>query len=334
MAIRSEEQLAAAWRALNAGSQGSGWKVIDLFKFKNCLVKAGRKAGGNEESLLFGIRGTAIPSVLPYGQGFAFTHTELNSEEFEIAWFSLTRQQGGQIHLFSLMATDLIELLSRLGNDDGNRILTLLTARIRAWQEFMRRDTSGILSSEEEIGLIGELVVLSNLLADGIMAFNALDAWVGPLDGLHDFTIGTGAIEVKTTTLSSGFFANIRSLDQLDDNLYKPLYVGAVRIKPSDSGKTLPEFIDGVVAVLQSDSAASFFSTKLLAAGYIETHRIQYTRRFHETELTYRLVEDESPRLTRGNVAAAIHKVQYTLDLDAMPVAAETFNQISGVLGV
>lgn len=333
MELRNEDQLAVAWRALSADNRGSGWKVIDLFNAKNCLVKAGRKGGGNEESLLVGIRGASVPPQLPRGQGFTFVHTELNGKESELVWFSLTRQQGGQIHLFSLMATDLVELLGRVGNDEGNRILALLTTRIRAWQEFMRRDTVGILSVDEEVGLIGELVVLGNLLADGMVAADVLDAWVGPVDGLHDFRIGTGAIEVKTTVLPSGFLAKIGSLDQLDNSLYQPLYIGAVRIRQSDTGKTLPEFVDGVVGVLQGDLVASAFSTKLLAAGYVETHRAQYIRRFHETELTYRLVKDESPRLTRGTVTAAIHEAKYTLDLDMIKVVAETFNQISESLG-
>lgn len=60
MALQNEQdQLTAAWRALGAES-GQGWRVIELVRKLNCTVHAGRRAPGNEESLLIGIEGSPV----------------------------------------------------------------------------------------------------------------------------------------------------------------------------------------------------------------------------------------------------------------------------------
>ena len=59
---------------------------------------------------------------------------------------------------------------------------------------------------------------------------NTLDAWQGPLNGLQDFFIGTGAIEVKATIAPQGFPAKISSLDQLDETQRQPLFLAGVRL--------------------------------------------------------------------------------------------------------
>ena len=75
------------------------------------------------------------------------------------------------------------------------------------------------LSQEAEVGLFGEMVVLKALLEAGVPVEVVLNAWQGPLDGLHDFLIGSGAIEVKTTLSTNGFPATVNSLEQLDESL-------------------------------------------------------------------------------------------------------------------
>src|SRR5262245_12424145 len=111
MALQSEdEQLSAAWRALDKKADGRGWQVIDLLNAKNCSIMAGRRGPGNEESLLVGIPGIALgkDTQLPRGQGFAVIHTEMPGELIGLAWLAVVRQQGGQLPLFTLMAADLV----------------------------------------------------------------------------------------------------------------------------------------------------------------------------------------------------------------------------------
>lgn len=337
MALQNEEeQLASAWRALSGKAEGRGWKAIDIFNSTRCTVLAGRKGGGNEESLLIGITGAPAPdeSQLPRSQGFVFVRTDLAGDTSGHTWFALVRKATGQLPLFTLMAADLTSLLVKAAPQEGAQIYTSLIARIRGWQEFMKRDRSGVLSADEEVGLIGELHVLMNLMAGGVSPVDAVDAWVGPDDGLHDFVIGTGGVEAKTTVAPVGFVAEIGSLDQLDDSLYRPLYVAAVRLSQSATGKTLPEHFEAILEETRDAGVAPLLESRLLSAGYVESMREHYTRRFVMKELTYRFIDESSPRLTRSNVPLPVQRVQYALDLDAIPVVASNFGEISKSLGL
>jgi hypothetical protein len=338
MALRNEEdQLASAWRAMEGAESGQGWRVIEVVGKRNCIVHAGRRAPNKEEALLIGIVNApaTLDAQLPRGQGFNFTRTELIGAAGGRTWFALVRNPGGQLALFTLMAADLMALLAGVGNEDGGRIYSTLMARIRSWQEFMKRDRSGALSAEAEVGLFGELLVLREMLKSRMAATDVIDCWVGPDDGVHDFLIGTGAVEVKSTVSPSGFIAEVANLEQLDDSLRSPLYVASVRLAQTSNGLTLPELCSELTAAVQDEiGAPGLLANRLLSAGYVGTMSEQYTRRFACVAIGYRLIQMESPRLTRANVPAAVQRVKYALDLEAIPEVANRFEDIIGSLGV
>jgi hypothetical protein len=285
---------------------------------------------------LVGILGIALGKdmQLPRGQGFAVIRTELPGELNGLSWLAVVRQQGGQRPLFTLMAADLASLLRGIGAEPGAKIYSQLLSRIKAWQRFMSRERPQVLSAEEEVGLVGELVVLGNLIEGGMQEAEAIEAWFGPDDGLHDFLLGSGGIEAKATVAPTGFIAHIGNLDQLDNNLHQPLYVGAVRLSLSDAGMTLPAIVDDLMKPVEGTVAGELFESKLASGGFLISMRAHYTRKFVPSELTYRLVTEESPRLTRSSVPAQILHAKYTLDLDALPVVASSFAQISESLGI
>jgi hypothetical protein len=331
-----EDQLVSAWRALSGHAGGSGWKAIEISRGPQCAVLAGRRGGGNEESLLIGITNAPIPDAirLPRSQGFQFIHTEHVGDTPARTWFALVKKPGGQLPMFTLMAADLVVLLNKVGSQEGGAIYTTLVARITAWQQFMKLDRSGILSAEEEVGLVGELVVLQELMDGGVSPSNALEAWVGPEDGLHDFAIGTGAVEAKTTLAPQGFLAEIASLEQLDDSLHRPLYIAAVRLaQQAERGMSLPVLVDTLIERVRGFGVAPMLEGRLLSAGYVDAMRSHYSRAFVTKEITYRLVTDASPCLTRANVPPAIQRVRYAVDLDAFPVVASRFPEIFNSLG-
>jgi len=333
MALQNEgDQLTAAWRALDQRSDGRGWRVIDISSAGNCSVMAGRKGPGNEESLLVGISGVSAGKdfQLPRGQGFLVVNTELPGQAQGMVWLALVRQQGGQLPLFTFMAADLVMLLRKMESELGSRIYLQLIARIKSWQQFMSRESPQLLTAEEEVGLVGELVVLRDLIAGGVAGADAVEAWSGPDPGLHDFILGTGAIEVKATVAPVGFIARIANLEQFDNSLYQPLYLGAVRLVQSEAGHRLPEIIDRLAEMLSAEIGTSALLTnKLGSAGYMDVMRDHYSRRFVCSELTYRLISERSPRLTRATVPSQVLEATYSLDVDAFPVTASAFSDIS-----
>jgi hypothetical protein len=232
MAVPSDlDGLRAAWRALGGGS-GDGWQTIPVSVRAPCTLFAGRRMPGGEEAVLIGFRNiTTLPDVhLPQGQGFEVLRLKADPTGGNHLVLALARTTGGSLELFGMMADDLIVLLDGCATEAEEGILRRFLARIRAWQDFMDRRKEGVLSEEAEQGLFGELVMLERMIGAGVPAGSVLDAWQGPLDGLQDFVVGTGAIEVKTTHSAGGFPATISSLEQLDESLRQPLFVAAVRL--------------------------------------------------------------------------------------------------------
>ena len=316
-------QLRSAWRALGGQSRGDGWATIPLQTAAPCQVLAGRRFPGSEETLLVGF-GTPLPppASLPEGRGF---RVERPPESFDHAqhWLSLSRQPTGNLDLFSAMATDLIELLASGRTADHDQLSRLFLGRIRAWQAFMEKERAGILGLEAEIGLYGELLLLASLLDAGIGALDAIESWRGPLDGLHDFELGTGAIEVKSTLANAGFPATIWSPEQLDDTVRQPLYLAGIRLALNGTGRTLPELIAELRHVMRDQpDALGTFENRLLQAGYLDPFADHYLRRFTTVRMMMLVIDSRFPRLTRAAVPAAITKLWYVIDLDLVPIPA------------
>jgi Putative PD-(D/E)XK family member, (DUF4420) len=310
--------LRAAWRALDGSTGEGGWRTIPLEMKGNCRLLAGRYFPGNEEAILVGFRSVSVPQDknLPQGHGFRVNRIERNIVADGHVWVSLARLAAGSLDMFALMAEDIVNFLNSRTTESEDSIFHAFLGRIRAWQNFMDREGAGILSAEAETGLFGELIILDTLISSGMPTIDAVNAWQGPIDGIQDFLIGTGAIEVKTTASQGSFPAKISSLEQLDNSLVQPLYLAGVRVALHDSGITLPAFAHAVRSKFTSDSAArSIFENRLIQAGLLEAHVDSYTRCFvHSSTVTFH-VNEEFPRLTAGNVGIEIRKARYELDL-------------------
>jgi hypothetical protein len=316
---RQSNEFALAWESLSGSDTGAGWRTIPVTGAGTCALSAGRHFPGNQESLLVGFTSVQIPVAekFPEGQGFVVEHVSLSEERR--TWIALTRKESGGIELFMAMICDITDLLDAESDTDATRLLRIFLGRVRAWQEFMRQGSEA-LSHEAEVGLVGELMVLGFMLESGMAAASAIEAWVGPLDGIQDFEIGTGAIEVKTTLAPVGFPTRIGSLEQLDDAIRQPLYIAGLRLRQITTGKTLPDMVDDLKRAMLDDAVSRLnFAERLLRARYYEGHRDQYTRRFNVTSMYVMEVKDNFPRLTMGRVPAGITKATYEINLDRVP---------------
>lgn len=320
MALRTEHgELLAAWRALKGQIAEQGWRTIPVGLGGPCRLRAGRHFPGNEEALLVGFSSGHVPPAdqLPQGRGFLVSRAELEDEGSQCWWIALCRQSAGSIDLFAMMVVDVVATLAALAGESDARTIDIFLSRIRAWQEFMRRDSDGVLGATAEVGLFGEIEFLRQLILAGLSPTPTLEAWKGPLDGLQDFRIGTGAFEVKSTLSSHGFPAEIGSLEQLDDSLVHPLFLVGVRLALDASGVTLPETISDIRDSLADDAPAlACFNTSLLHAGYYNEFAERYLRRFLCRGTRLFSVGDGFPRLTRASVPSAVRNARYEIDLD------------------
>ncbi len=316
---RQSNEFSVAWSSLSGDSGDTGWRTIAITPAGRCALSAGRRFPGNAQAMLVGFKTLTLPATerLPEGQGFSVERVTLPGDTR--SWLALTRKENGSPELFLAMVCDVAGLLDHEHQADDAHLLRIFLGRVRAWQEFMRKGVE-TLSPEAEIGLFGELLCLSQVIDLGVSLETGVASWVGPLDGVQDFEIGTGAIEVKTTLSPVGFPAHVGSLQQLDDATRQPLFLAGVRLRQLATGRTLPELIDDLrVTVAGTPDSARHFAERILRARYYEGHRDQYTRRFEIAGLRIIEVKDAFPRLTPGRVPVGIFKATYDLDIDRAP---------------
>ena len=318
---RPSNEFLTAWSSLAGADVAPGWNVIYLPPAGPLHLRAGRRSPDNAEAVLVGFPTARLPAAnkLPEGQGFAVERVDPADNGW--LWLALTRKAVGSTELFASMTCDLAGALDEAvaGGADEAQLLRGFIGRVRAWQEFMRKGMQA-LSAEAEIGLIGELVLLRAIIDAGVPSARAIESWIGPLDGIQDFEIGTGALEVKATLSVVGFSAMIGSLEQLDDSTRQPLFVAGARLRQIESGQNLPEIVDAMRRTIKGDAEAQrLLAERLLAAGYIDSHSDRYPRRFEQAGTRIVEVGSDFPRMTSGNVPAGILRAMYVIDLDMVP---------------
>lgn len=318
---RPSNEFLMAWASLAGDEAAIGWQAIALPPAGPLEVRAGRRSPDNAEAVLVGFPSIRLGSAdkLPEGQGFAVERAD--PEGNGRLWLALTRKSAGSAELFGAMSCDVVGALDDAvaTGADESKLARIFIGRVGAWQEFMRKGTQ-VLSPEAEIGLIGELTLLRAIIDAGVSSALAIESWVGPLDGIQDFELGTGALEVKSTLSAAGFPAKIGSLEQLDDSVRQPLFVAGARLRQTASGQNLPEIVEAMRLAIKGDAEAERLLTeRLLAAGYINAHADRYPRRFEHAGTRVVEVANDFPRLISGNVPAGIMKTMYEIDLDKAP---------------
>jgi len=315
---RPSEEFSMAWLSLSSNEAGSGWHAIALPSAGPVEVQVGRRLPDNAEAILVGFPSVRLAPTekLPEGRGFSVE--QANPDQEGLLRLALTRREAGSAELFASMACDVVGALDDAAAENASeaKLLRVFIGRVGAWQEFMRKGSQA-MSPEVEVGLIGELTVLVGVIDSGVRPLVGLDAWVGPLDGLNDFEIGTGAMEVKATLSVSGFPVKISSLEQLDNGARSPLFLVGVRLRQNDAGLGLPDLVKNTRALAKEDvEAARLLDERLIAAGYFETDAKHYIRRFTLVETRVVEVTENFPRLTPGTVPNGIMRAKYELDLD------------------
>lgn len=336
--LNKAEEITAVWSALAANPRSDdGWMAMPVATGTPCILKAGRHFPGSEEAVLAGFRSVIIPvsEQLPQGKGFSVRKVSLGAESEGRIWIALQRLPAGSLEMFTMMAADIVSSLEGMPAASEGRIFSAFLARVRAWQNFMQPGKERVLGFESEMGLYGELVMLESLIRADIPADQALDSWVGPCDGVQDFMIGTGAIEVKTTATAGIFLAWISSLEQLDDSLCQPLFVAAVRLCQTDSGTNLPGRIEILRDMLQAAGAETLFDfdLKLLQAGYFNSFSGRYVRRFDHVGTRVIHVDGSVPRLVHATIPTGILRAKYEIDIDSITSGDLSLEQALHSLG-
>ncbi len=228
-----------------------------------------------------------------------------------------------QRELFGSLCRDIVDA-GTAGSDNTDALNRTIRRTVR-WHHLLRGGKTGVLSLEEQRGLLGELHFLLHLV-DLIGPRAAIEAWKGPLGSSKDFELGGCLVEVKARRGAAKPFVQISSEDQLSDVEGNHLFLLVIAIdavvKPA--GMTLTDHvleIDQLYSLFDPDAYA-LWEEALAATGFDFDDDYADRRWIVGNSLQFEVVEN-FPRIANP-LPGGVSSVRYSIGLDACsPFAIE-----------
>jgi hypothetical protein len=227
-------------------------------------------------------------------------------------------QDDGLKDIFLELCRDIIRAAAAAESEKDAVARAL--ARTWRWHHLLRGGSDGRLNGEEQKGLVGEILVLQELLLPALEPLDALNAWRGPLDAPKDFEIGRYCIEAKARRSAALPCVNISSIAQLDTSGIEGLYLFVVDLDLAPArtagSRTVTEYAAELRdALVARDGAVGEHLDMLLNAGgfrwsddYSDFSWVEGQRRIYR-------VGDGFPRLCPANVPSGIIEAKYAVGL-------------------
>jgi hypothetical protein len=259
-------------------------------------------------------------SKLPELSGILIHYEQFKMPASEMRWHVLIEcRTKAYLVNFTEILKEIISELDK-GKSDTVKCLHLVISK---WRHFLSVPSSEILSEENILGLLGELLLLKTLI-DAFKA-DAISYWAAER-GEEDFFINNRVIEVKAT-LKEKHEHVINGIDQLLILKGKNKFILSLLFLKSenDFDFNLPHVINQCVESLSDfPPALDLFFSKLKLRGY--DHRDSNLYLKHNYKLYkggYFEVNESFPRLTNHELIqplnSRISKVRYTIDMEGLP---------------
>ena len=260
---------------------------------------------------------SAKPSAhLPKIRGIELLAIDGDAKSRPMLIFKL--EQTEQRDLFHRLCLDIMDCSSSAvtEKDAVHRAI----ARTWRWHHLLRGGGDNKLSTEEQKGMIGELVVLEQHLLPQLSASDAVASWQGPRGAPKDFAIGGVCIEAKSRRGGAAPHVLISSESQLDESDLEALFlhVTAVDRTPADAceGLSLTAFVERVrtAITMRDPGAAEAFDEAIAATGFRSDDDYSDELWLEGISRLYRICDD-FPRITASSVSTGVHKVRYAISL-------------------
>ena len=210
--------------------------------------------------------------------------------------------------LFYHFCEDMITETENYQGDEGYKEIV---NRYSQWKQ-MFTGNNKILTENEVLGLIGELLFLKNIAIPTYGSTDGLNSWSGPEPTHKDFSYKNDWYEIKSiNTFKSS--VSISSLEQLDSELEGHLVVYSFeKMSPSFAGISLNKLVSEILRDLAFDTDKDIFLAKLKQVGYAY-NEIYDNYVFNLIKKDSYLVNNEFPRIKADDLQKGIIKVQYEI---------------------
>ena len=181
--INTREDLIEKWARVGASeASGREWRVVALGVSAPVRILAGVREPDNRIALLLEAPLVEAPKELIRFVANGLSVTDQRRFEENTFRVAIVLERLEVREVFEVLATDITNVAIQAST--GSSAIRAVARRLEAWQACLRSGRRG-LTPEEQIGLFGELTVLE-MLGQKIGYPNAILAWGGPLDKVHD----------------------------------------------------------------------------------------------------------------------------------------------------
>lgn len=236
---------------------------------------------------------------LSFGESLRF---QVAGDSWNSAAVVLTCRDDDLVTTFCALALDVVSRVAAVAERPTPRVVS---EAIGTWERLLRSRRR--LSSEEELGLWGELWLLSQMQH----LDSAVEAWRGPAKAPFDFLFGRTALECKASTQRLRHHVSQSQLGRSAGDA--SVFVVSLWVGPDPMGCSLPELVSRLDHTI-TDSAA--FEAKLIDAGYSRADTALYRQRVSVREEPFVFPEDAVPRVR--DVDPGVSGIRFNVVLDEL----------------
>lgn len=315
-------ELESAWAVLEAEARPkAGWHSRRIQAAGVCAIRAGIRRPSGARAVLFEVPAAAVPAATLYPEcaGFSLSPETMTAGPGGMVRLVLEERLPAYREIFGVLG-DAVAAKVATAPDEA-RAVTLLLARLAAWQRFLAVHGPGRMSDEACTGLAAELVFLERKVLPVRTAAQAMQAWLGPTGAPQDFRFRGCLVEVKGSTALSPASFRVSSLEQLSGDAGLPLFVCHVAFAlGGQASRSLPAIVAAVRASVAGDldGADARLEDLLFEAGYLDVHAPAYdlTALAVRAERYFQVAEG-FPRLSPGGVPGGVLSATYSVALSA-----------------
>ena len=249
----------------------------------------------------------------------------INFESSQYISVNIQKRKDGKIVLFFSLETDKLEeifykfcedIIEFTRNVEGN-IFKEIYDRWNMWRNIFKRVNDGLLTEKQIKGLIGEILVLKNIILKNYNEEEACEYWQGPFEFHKDFEMPTTWHEVKAIN-ESKLTITISSVEQLSSKIRGELDVVLLENtnKNAYESITLNSLVNDINNTLTNEKAKYIFNKILIMSGYSYNEKYDnYSYRVIGIN-RYNVEGEDFPRLNKDELKKGITKVSYDILLN------------------
>lgn len=223
--------------------------------------------------------------------------------------------------VFYALVNDVVDDLS-VAPDDVEA-MRLLTTRLELWEQLLQPGDGRGMSPAKRRGLVGEILVLQELIRAHGPQSDAVFGWVGAAQQHQDFQYDDLAIEVKTTATLQPQTLSISSERQLDGTAVGRLSLAHASLDERQGG--LGTSLNDIIEEVRNDLAPNprgqqYFMENVFRLGWLPTDEALYTEPHYSlrSPLTWYEVTEGFPRITEAMCPEGVGKVSYSIQVAAL----------------